>query len=178
LGETEDAIDKREAVAMSGPWQRAKLLEALVAVLLPGDALFPSAAAVGVQAKLAERLVDSEGERALEAVLEAAEGLAAAAPGEAQRAVVQAFESDRPALFASVRNICFIAYYESPFVQEAIRSLGFAYNAAPLPKGYGIRRFDMAKDRPTHGRGRYVPTEEVARVDLSGLDIKELGHGG
>jgi hypothetical protein len=74
-------------------------------------------------------------------------------------------------------QICFTAYYESPFVHEAIRSLGFAYNATPLPKGYGLKRFDPETDAPRHGRGYYVPTEAVGRVDLSGLDIKELRHG-
>ena len=39
--------------------------------------------------------------------------------------------------------------------------MGFTYNAAPLPKGYAVGRFDPATDTPRHGRGHYVPTEEV-----------------
>lgn len=162
---------------MKAPSQRAMTLESLVAVMLPGDDDFPSGAAVGVQGKLADRLFDQAAEKTLDAVLGALAGLADAAPGEPQRAIVAGFEADQPQLFALVRSIAYVSYYESPFVQEAIRSLGFAYNAAPLPKGYGIRRFDMAKDRPTHGRGHYVPTDQVKRVDLSGLDIQELRHG-
>lgn len=161
---------------MSAPRERAAVLERLVAVLLPGDTVFPSAAAVGVQGKLVERLLDTDGAGALDTMLQELAVLSDTAPGEAQRAIVETFEREQPALFASVRAITFIAYYESPFVQEAIRSLGFAYNATPLPKGYGVGRFDEDRDRPSHGRGHYVPTDQVARVDLSGLDVAELRH--
>ena len=162
---------------MSEPRKRAATLAALVDVLLPGDALFASAAEVGLQAKLAERLADHSGEAAVDRLIASLPGLVEAASGEARQRIVAAFEAAEPALFATVRSICFTSYYESPFVQEAIRSLGFAYNTAPLPKGYGLKRFDPATDAPRHGRGHYVPTEAVRRVDLGGLDIKELGHG-
>ena len=158
---------------MSGPRCRARIVEALVTVLLPGDELFPSGAEAGVQTKLVERLADLEGEAALDRVIEAVAELAATAE-EQRRAVVEAFEAGEPALFGRVRDLAYLAYYENPFVQDAIRSLGFSYNATPLPKGYGLRRFDLTNDRPTHGRGHYVPTEAVRRVDLSGLDIEEL----
>lgn len=161
---------------MSGPRNRARTIEALVAVLLPGDTDFPSGAEAGVQTKLVERLADLEGDAAVDQMIAAVNGLADSPAGE-RRSIVEAFERDFPALFGTVRNHCYLAYYENPFVQEAIRLLGFAYNAAPLPKGYGVRRFDMAKDVPTHGRGRYMPTDAVERVDLSGLDIKELSSG-
>ena len=162
---------------MSEPRKRATMLAALVEVLLPGDALFASAAEVGVQAKLAERLADHSGQAAVDLLIAGLADLAEAATPTERQQIVAAFEVAQPALFATVRTICFTAYYESPFIQEAIRSLGFAYNTAPLPKGYGQRRFDPATDRPTHGRGHYVPTEQVRRVDLSGLDIRELRHG-
>ncbi|MEZ5857618.1 MAG: hypothetical protein R3D28_01190 [Geminicoccaceae bacterium] len=160
---------------MSGPRERARLVEALVAVLLPGDGDFPSGAEAGVQGKLAERLLATSGADGLERVITGLAGLAEA--GEAGPDMVRAFERAEPALFGAVRKIAYLTYYESPFVQEAIRALGFAYNAAPLPKGYGVGRFDEATDRPTHGRGRYVKTNEVRRVDLSGLDLEELRHG-
>lgn len=159
---------------MSDPRERAAVLAALVEVLLPGDASFPDAAQVGVQGKLAERLIDHSGSAALDRLLDAMAGLGDAADREE---VVKAFEAAEPQLFATVRAICFTAYYESPFVHEAIRALGFAYNATPLPKGYGLKRFDPETDAPRHGRGHYVPTDAVTRVDLSGLDIAELRHG-
>ena len=162
---------------MSGAKERAETLEVLAAVLLPGDGHFPSGSAVGVQAKLVERVAELAGEKALDQAIANLEGLAAAEPGEARRSIVAGFETAEPALFATIRNVAFLAYYESPFVQEVIRDLGHAYNATPLPKGYGIRRFDRAKDQPRHGRGSYVPTDQVRRVDLAGLDIEELRHG-
>lgn len=162
---------------MSEAKLRAATLEALAEVLLPGDALFPSGAVVGVQAKLAERVPPLAGEKALDRAIDGLPGLVEAAQGAARCQLVEKFEAAEPDLFATVRSVAFLAYYESPFVQEVIRGLGHAYNATPLPKGYGIRRFDRAKDQPRHGRGSYVPTDQVRRVDLAGLDIEELRHG-
>lgn len=163
---------------MSGPRARARLVEALVAVLLPGDGDFPSGAEAGVQGKLAERLLETSGADGLERVIAGLAGLAGLAEAaEGGTELVRAFEQAEPALFGEVRNIAYLTYYESPFVQEAIRALGFAYNAAPLPKGYGVGRFDETTDRPRHGRGHYVKTNEVRRVDLSGLDLEVLRHG-
>jgi hypothetical protein len=165
-----------EEDAMTSPRARARIIERLVETLLPGDEDFPSGAEAGVSTKLVERLADTDGDGAVERVLKAVDALETVPPAEA-RSVVEAFERDEPTLFARVRAITFVSYYENPFVQEAIRDLGFLYNATPLPRGYGIRRFDMEKDVPQHSRGRYVPTDEVKRVDLSGLTIAELSHG-
>jgi len=165
---------------MPEPPARAATLEALTDTLLPGDALFPRGSAVGVEGKLAERLIEVDGERALDELdraLEAAGGLDPAAEATARTRVVARLEETAPELFAKLRTIAYLAYYESPLVQDAIRALGFAYNPAPLPKGYDVGRFDRERDRPNHRRGRYIPTEEVSRVDLSGLDIEELRHG-
>ena len=32
-------------------------------------------------------------------------------------------------------------------------------------------RFDLARDTPRHGRGRFIPTGEVRRVDTAALDL-------
>ncbi len=59
-------------------------------------------------------------------------------------------------------------------MHEAIRALGFTYNAVPLPAGYAaVGKFEPATDLPRHGRGGFVPTEAVRRVDLSQLDFVE-----
>lgn len=163
---------------MSEVRARARLIEALVTALLPGDRDFPSGAEAGVQGKLAERLIETSGAAAVDRVIGGIGGLVQAPPGESAAAIVRAFEAAEPALFGAVQRIAYLAYYESPFVQEAIRSLGFAYNATPLPRGYGVGRFDEASDRPTHGRGHYVRTDEVRRVDLAGLDLGEPRHVG
>lgn len=162
--------------AVQSPRNAAKAIECLAMVLLPGDSDFPSGAEAGVQTRLVERLAELEGQAAVERLVAGVEALAASEP-EARRSVVERFEAAEPALFATVLNLAFLSYYENPFVQAAIRHLGFAYNATPLPKGYGVRRFDMVNDVPTHGRGHYIPTQSVTRVDLSGLDIEELRHG-
>jgi hypothetical protein len=154
---------------------RAATLAALAEVLLPGDALFPSASSVGVQDVLAERLRELGGAAAvdrLEAALGAGGAFAALAPA-ARPAVIAGLEREQPGLFELVVKAAYVAYYESPAVQAAIRSLGFAYNAAPLPAGYPVGSFDLERDRPRHGRGRYIATDAVRPVDLGGLDLGE-----
>ncbi|HEX5078157.1 MAG TPA: hypothetical protein VFV80_03335 [Geminicoccaceae bacterium] len=155
-------------------------LAALVDLLVPGDAAFPPASEVGVQAKLVDRLTLMRGEAAMR---ELAEALAACggplAPlDEAGRTVVLTrIERERPDDFLVIRNIVYLSYYESPAVHAAIRAMGFTYHATPLPEGYDVGRFDTATDTPRHGRGAFVPTGEVRRVDLSGLDFLGGRHG-
>jgi hypothetical protein len=148
-------------------------LAALVDVLVPGDDAFPPASEVGVQAKLADRLTLMRGERAVHSLVEAlaaAGGMLARLDRDGRTAVLARIERERPDDFLLVRNIVYLSYYESPAVHEAIRAMGFTYHAAPLPVGYDVGRFDPATDTPRHGRGSFVPTDEVQRVDLSKLD--------
>jgi hypothetical protein len=155
-------------------------LAALVDVLVQGDDAFPPASAVGVQAKLADRLILMRGEGAVPALLEA---LAAAGgplhrlDGDGRLAVLTRMERERPDDFLLVRNIVYLSYYESPAVHAAIRAMGFTYHAIPLPEGYDVGRFDPTTETPRHGRGGFVPTDEVRRVDLSKLDFLGGRHG-
>jgi len=92
---------------------------------------------------------------------------------EASRvAVVQRFEEAEPDLFGWVRDATYIAYYENPFVAEAIVLSGHLYELRPHIKGYPVRRFDLVRDTPRHGRGRYTKTSDVRRVDISALDLE------
>ena len=155
-------------------------LAALVDVLVPGDDAFPPASEVGVQAKLADRLIVMRGEGAVQALalaLAAAGGPLARLDDDGRRSVLTRVERERPEDFLLVRNIVYLSYYESPAVHEAIRAMGYTYHAAPLPVGYEVGRFDPATDTPRHGRGSFVRTEEVRRVDLSQLDFLGGGHG-
>jgi predicted dehydrogenase len=159
----------------------AKELAALVDVLVPGDGEFPMASTVGVQAKLADRLIVLRGEGALVELIEALAASGGPLQGldEAERmAVVARLERERPDDFLRVRNLTYLAYYESPAVHQVIRSMGFIYNAIPLPQGYAVGRFDPGTDMPHHGRGRFVMTDEVRRVDLARLDFLAGQSGG
>jgi hypothetical protein len=94
----------------------------------------------------------------------------------ARTAVLERMEQERRDDFLLLRNIVYLSYYESPAVHEAIRAMGFTYNAIPLPAGYAVGRFDPA-DTPRHGRGHFVATDDVRRVDLSQLDFLGDRHG-
>ena len=152
----------------------AATLAALAEVLLPGDDLFPGASSLGLEHLMAERLLELGGAAAadeLAAALAADGGPFAALPPAARTAVVARLERDNPALFETVVKVAYLSYYQNPAVQVAIRALGFAYNATPLPACYSVGTFDLDRDRPRHGRGRYLATAEVRRVDLGRLDF-------
>ena len=149
-------------------------LAALAEVLLPGDDLFPGASSLHLQHLMAERLCELGGTAAVDqlvAALAAGGGPFEALAPAARVAVVARLERDNLALFEIVVKVAYLSYYQNPAVQAAIRSLGFAYNATPLPAGYPVGTFDLDRDRPRHGRGGYLATAEVRRVDLGGIDF-------
>jgi hypothetical protein len=155
-------------------------LAALVDVLVPGDGAFPSASEVGVQAKLADRLILMRGEGAVQTLVETlatAGSPLARLEADGRTAVLARIERERPDDFLLIRNIVYLSYYESPAVHEAIRAMGFTYHATPLPVGYEVGRFDPTTDTPRHSRGVFVRTDEVRRVDLSKLDFLGGSHG-
>jgi len=149
----------------------ADLLAAFVDVLIPGDDDWPSASKVGVQAVLATRLADLDGENGVDCIV----GLLGAAGGftgkdeAARTAIVANLERDHADLFTLVRNAVYLAYYESPAAAARIRSLGFAYELRPHIGGYAMPAVDADRDRPHHQRGSYLRTEDVRRLDLSRL---------
>jgi hypothetical protein len=153
---------------------------ALVDLLVPGDGEFPAASEVGAQAKLADRLIVMRGDGAVAELIQALDacgGPLAPLDQDGGRAVLARLERELPDYFLQVRNIVYLSYYESPAVHEAIRAMGFVYNAIPLPRGYDVGRFDPMTDLPRHQRGHFVATGDVQRVDLSQLDFLERGHG-
>jgi hypothetical protein len=158
-------------------------LALLADALLPGDELFPAATAVGVHQLLPSRLEKLRGALALAELAGAisdAGGPLDVLDDAGRAAAVAKIERRYAALFDDVLRVAFLAYYEQPTVQDAIRALGFSYHAHPLPGGYGaeIGRFDPALDAPTHGRGRYKRTEDVRRVSLDGLALFGERDGG
>lgn len=155
-------------------------LAALVDVLVPGDNDFPCASEVGVQAKLADRLILMRGVGAVRGLIDALAacgGPLAPLDPDGRTAALARIERERPDDFLLIRNIVYLSYYESPAVHEVIRAMGFTYNTTPLPKGYDVGRFDPVADTPRHGRGHFLHTDEVKRVDLARLDFLERRHG-
>ena len=151
----------------------AELL-ALVDVLIPGDAAFPSAGVVGVQGKLAERLdslAGSGAHRVLATRLEQCGGPLRDRPADQRLEIVRRLEAAHPDLFLAAHKTVSLTYYENPAVHAAIRQLGHPYNTHLQPDGYTVAPFDDAVDKPNSGRGRYISTADVRRVDLSGLDF-------
>src|SRR6267154_358873 len=85
-----------------GPAGAAVLLADFVDVLIPGERLWPSASAVGVQGHLALRLMEERGKNALPTLVKAIEAAGGPLAGlnEAARVEdVQHFEKAEPYLF-------------------------------------------------------------------------------
>jgi len=149
-------------------------LAALLEVMLPGDELFPCGVTLGIESLLADRLLESIAPAELDLLTAA---LAAGGPPFASLSpadrvpLVARLQRDHPGLFDQLAKTVYLTYYQTPAVQDAIRALGFAYNSTPLPDGYAVGRFDAERDTPRHGRGRFLATDEVRRVDLDGLDF-------
>jgi hypothetical protein len=150
------------------PAEAARVLAGFADAIFPGDDVFPPGAVVGAQGVMAARLRERMGTGAPKRL---AAALARRGGGDDPAGAAARLEAEEPRLFDTARAFLTFAYYESPAVIAAIRSLGHEYNDAPQPKGYAMRPVDPARDVPATPRGRYVATDAVARVDLSGLDF-------
>ncbi|HLT20178.1 MAG TPA: hypothetical protein VKZ96_12025 [Thermomicrobiales bacterium] len=87
-------------------------------------------------------------------------------------AALRELEADEPEQFQALWALAVFGYYSRPEVTAAIqRDLAPGYNGAPLPKGYAhvIAPWDAGDplQMPRRPVGRYIPTDEVRRVDLS-----------
>ena len=156
--------------------EMAALLAALVKTLLPGDVGWPSGATVGVQSALVTRLSQERGDDALDKLVTAlGDDAAALLSGDeaACVAAVSAWEARDAEFFGWVRDAAFMAYYESPFVVEAINAHGHPYKLVPHITGYKLPRFDLEQDTPRHGRGSWVATDAVKRVSVETLDLAD-----
>ena len=161
------------------PAEIAAVLRELVDVLLPGDARFPAASDAGTHGVVADRLVAQLGEAALDDLAQTIAtcgGPLGPLSDTERQEVVRRFEADHPEQFETLRMIAYLAYYESPAVVRAVRSLGHVYNDAPQPAGYAMAPFDESDPHqaPAHRRGHYVRTEDVARLDLTPLPPNAL----
>ena len=161
------------------PTEIAAMLKELVDVLLPGDGRFPAASDAGTHGVVADRLAAQMGEAALDDLaqtIKACGGPLASLSKAERQDVVRRFEAAHPEQFETLRMIAYLAYYESPTVVRAVRSLGHVYNDAPQPVGYAMAPFDEndPHQAPRHRRGSYMRTEDVTRLDLTPLPPEPL----
>jgi hypothetical protein len=157
----------------------ATMLRDLVDTLIPGDERWPPASLAGTQGVLAMRLLETRGEDALgelERAIAAAGGPLAELDAAGRRRVVAAFEANEAALFTLVRTATYLGYYENPAVIRQVQALGQPYQAVPIHHGYPQEPFDPVRDAPRHGRGGYVPTAAVKRLDLGPVTGGEHGR--
>ncbi len=149
-------------------------LDALMDTLLPGGGVFPPATATGMSALLLARLAASDPAMPAQLLAMADTGHGQPVDEAGWREVAYRIEVISPQLFDAFRKQVYLAYYEQPTVIAAIRALGIDYNDKPLPEGYPDARLVPELDTPSHRRGRWIPTNEVRRVDLSGLDLGDM----
>jgi hypothetical protein len=147
------------------PATLAETLAAFVDTLLPGDDLFPPASAVGAQALLAERIRQRFGGSGV------ADVVSRLTSGGEMNEVIVRLEREETALFAFLYAATCFAYYQSPAVIEAIRTLGHDYKDAPQPEGYEMPKFDFTPgvNVPMNPRGTHKWTDWLEPVDISGL---------
>jgi hypothetical protein len=172
-------IAEEATMTMDTTRAKAAVLADFVDTLIPGDEFWPPASTIGIQGLLAARLLDLNGEQAVEGLIAALEmcgGPFAGKSEEERVAIVEHFERDHPSLFALVREAAYFAYYENPLIVDHIRAKGHSYRARPHLSGYALPSFDIVRDKPSHQRGGYVATDSVRRVDLDAIHGLQSGE--
>jgi hypothetical protein len=154
--------------------EKARLLRILVDQLIPGSENWPCASDVGVHGILSMRLFADDSGELVEKIAELVGWRGGALQGSDPQAAilaVKAFQDADPDLFDKVYTAAVLAYYETPFVIEAIRETGRPYSRRPHVTGYPMEPFDAGRDTPRHKLGRYLKTEDVVPLDTSALDL-------
>lgn len=84
-----------------------------------------------------------------------------------QAEALRAFERENPGDFRVVIDFVYCGYYSRPEVVRAIqRNFDCDYISPPQPRGYNM---PLEPDLLPPKRGKFTPTEQVKRVDLSKL---------
>ncbi len=161
--------------------ERGTLAAALDALLPPGGS-FPAPSQTGMIDDFILQRVPAPGAGAVRYPGIDGDGLRAIiarlAGGTDATEALAALERERPEEFLALWRLAVYGYYSRPETIAAIgQDLYPPYHGAPLPLGYAhaIEPWDPADplQRPQHGRGAYIPTEAVRRVDLAGLATNE-----
>lgn len=146
-------------------------LDALVQLadrMIPSDGRWPVPSATEIRdfmARGAQRKTD------VQLLAEAAGACRDAASAAGLDAVLAALQRERPICFRVLQEFVYYGYYAQPEVVRTIReALDCDYISPPQPRGY-----DMPFDTDIRPATRqvYVPTDEVKRVDLQGIDFSE-----
>lgn len=165
------------------PTESAELLAVVCDVLLPGDGNYPRASLTGTHGIVATRLRERYGNTIFASL---ARDLAQGERGftqlsNAERcAALTRLQSEKSEFFGYLLMAAYLAYYATPPVIEAIRLDGHIYNDAPQPLGYDLIPFSFTPgvDVPMDPKGSYKWTEEIERIDLSGLAGLDLPVAG
>lgn len=151
-----------------------ELLVEFLDILLPGGDGWPSASAVGVQHAILMRMAVKRDDNLLMLLADTLARHHAPYEGfshEQKIEAVLAMEVAEPDLFNWLRSAANYAYYEAPAVIEAINAHGILLHLDPHQKGYDLPPFDFETQSPRHHRGRWIATDHISRIDVSGLEL-------
>lgn len=131
-------------------------LAVLVTALLPGDDVYPCAAAARVVDFIEARSSASDHWTVQSVVARCAHDSA-----EIATAALQQLQVDDPGAFTWLYEFACYGYYASGRVLSIMADQGYAYHGAPQPLGYHISQDMLA---PSAARGSYQATGQVTRV--------------
>lgn len=164
-----------------------RMLGAALDALLPPEGTFPAPSQTGVIERFILGRVPAAGAGHVPypwVDAEALKGTIAALAADADtRTMTEALEwlqVEWPDEFTALWRLAVYGYYSEPETIAAIqRDLAPGYHGAPLPLGYDhvVDPWDPDDplQMPREPCGRYVPTSEVRRVDLSLLERRDDG---
>jgi hypothetical protein len=157
---------------------QADVLLAFADVLIPPAGEFPAPSRTEILGYFGRYIVDHRVEAVhfpfinLDAVDQLADRLGKdflSADREERNILVQRLSEQNESLFVIFQAMVYFAYYAQPEVTRAIQASGAAagdFHGPPQPYGYpGEEPWDPAL--LSHGRGTYIRTEDVHRVDVS-----------
>ncbi len=158
--------------------QQTAILNAAADEIIPPGEGFPAPSEVNVTDFIGSYVTPS-GEEALHypfvaeddfkaAIDRLGENFVSADPAKRVETLKQ-IETEDETFFTQLRNLVYYGYYSRPAVTLAIQEnlpAGRDYHGPPQPYGYirTIEKWD--ESMYSHGRGSYIKTEDVERIDL------------
>lgn len=165
--------------------QQTAILNAAADEIIPPGEGFPAPSEVDV-VDFIGRYVAPSGEEPLHYPFAGEDDFKAAVDGLGEEFVsadsagrvetLERVEKEDEKFFTQLRNLVYYGYYSRPEVTIAIQKnvpAGRDYHGPPQPYGYirTIERWDESLYE--HGRGSYIKTEDVERIDLGKIGWKK-----